>query len=250
MNATTEIFAGEKMPYYMSPADGMNEEYLGYARKLVTMVFQTLCSTQLEAIEAPAQKSWSDYENRELMREGARFTNVAAEMVDLMMGDLGLDAETLRKEAESSLESGRKLRMVTTPIISWNDGLIQRYLYAVVMLGQLPSMISSNYIRLANIAQKLMMDHCLTDWPQQVGTLHLASIQRAVEEGDKAELQQALERWWPIASDSFGRINSDNDQVYNRIGLKNRTNGTGKQLFIETATSELTQLGLSVPAPV
>ena len=247
MNATAEIFAGERMPYYMSPADGMNEEYLHYARKLCTMLFQSLCSTQLEAIEAPAYKEWADYENRELMRDGARYANIAAEMVELIMGDLGLDAEALRKEAEASLDGGKKLRMVATPILSWNDGLMQRFLYSQVMLAQLPSMVSSNYIRLANIAQKLLMDHCMVEWPQKVGSRYYASLKRAVAEDGTEELQQALERWWPIACDSFGRPNSENDQTYNRLGLKNRANTPCRELFLDNTTRLLQDLGLTVP---
>ncbi len=247
MPATQEVFAGEKMPYYMSREDGMSPEYLTYIRKLVGMVFQSLFSTHLEAIEAPAVRPWADYENRELLREIARFSNIGAEMVDLMLKDLGMDAEALRREAESSRTAGRKLQLLTVPIESWNDGLMQRFLYSHVLLGQLPALVSSNYIRLANIAQKLMMDNCLLEWPQQVGTPHCARLERAIAEDGRDVLQAALEKWWPIAMNSFGRPGSDNEQAYIRLGIKTRTNATCRQLFLDTVTRDLKHLSLRQP---
>lgn len=239
--------SAKETPYYMSRADGMNEEYVAAARKLVIMTFQSLCSLQTHVLNAPAHKAWADDENRLVRREMAERQERAREIAENLLPDLGVAPEPLREEAESSLTAGRKLRLDTVRIDSWNDGLVYRYLHGLVMTGQLVALIGSNYLPYANLAQKLYFRFALTDWPAKVGSLQAARIARAMEEDGLDTIQTLIERWWPVARDSFGHPGSDNERTYLRLGLKTRPNAMCREVFLDAAQQSFRHLGLRLP---
>lgn len=234
-------------PFFMKRSDGMSAEYIEAATKLSTMFFQTLSNLQTHVLDAPAFQQWADVENRRLTLEQAHYIDGATELAELVMPELGQDAEALRLEAESSLEAGRKLRMTTVPITSWNDGLVFRMFYGRVLHGQLAGVVGSNLIPLANVAQKLYFAFCMRDWPAQIGSPHVELIRRAIAEGEKQEIQAAVDKWWPLAADSFGEPGSKNETLYMRLGLKTRPNAMCKKLFVKGISADLADLGLRMP---
>ena len=234
-------------PHYMSRADGMSDEYVAAASKLVTMTFQSLCSLQMHVLDTPANKPWADEENRVVRREVAERLERAREIAENLLPDLGIDPEPLREEAESGLAAGRKLYLDTVPIESWNDGLVCRYLYGLVMTGQLAAIIGSNYLPYANVAQKLYFKMALADWPAKVGSPHEERLARAIEEDGQAALQQLIGHWWPVALESFGKDGSGNEQTYLRLGLKTRPNAMCRAVFLDAAEQSFGRLGLRQP---
>ncbi|MDF1818803.1 MAG: hypothetical protein P1U54_09195 [Immundisolibacteraceae bacterium] len=235
-------------PHYMSRADGMSDEYVAAATKLVSMTFQSLCSLQMHVLDAPAHRRWADDENRIVRREMAERLERAREIAENLLPDLGVEPEAMREEAEASLTSGRKLRLDTIQLESWNDGLVYRMLYGLVLTGQLSATIGSNYLPYSNIAQKLYFKHCLSDWPGKVGSPHLGRVATAIEEDGVDALQAVVDRWWPLAIDSFGADGSANEKKYMELGLKTRPNAMCRELFVERATATFDQLGLKIPA--
>lgn len=234
-------------PFFMKRSDGMSDEYIEAAAKLATMAFQTLSSLQTHTLDAPAFQQWADVENRRLTLEQAHYIDAATELAELVLPELGVDPEVLRLEAESSLKAGRKLRIVTVPISSWNDGLVFRMLYGRVLHGQLAGVVGSNFIPLANAAQKLYFAFCMRDWPAQIASPHVELVRRALAEGGRQEIQSAVDKWWPLASDSFGAPASKNETIYLRLGLKTRSNAMCKKLFLDGALADLAELGLRMP---
>lgn len=234
-------------PFFMKRADGMSDEYVRAAARLTTMCFQTLSSLQMHVLDAPAYRPWADVENKRVTKEMTYLIDAATELAQLVLPELGLEPEPLRLEAEASLESGKKLRMVTIPITSWTDGLVFRFLFGRVMHGQLASMVGSNLIPLANVAQKLYFTLCLRDWPAQVGSPLLEHVQRAIEEEGIQAVQAAVDKWWPHALESFGSDGSANETEYLALGLKTRPNAMCCKLFLDGATADLQTLGLRAP---
>lgn len=234
-------------PFFMRRSDGMSSEYIAAAAKIATMGFQTLSSLQMHVLDAPAYRQWADVENRRVTRELAHYIDAATELAELVLPELDIDPEPLRLEAESSLTAGRKLRIATVPITSWSDGLVFRFLYGRVLHGQLAAMVGSNLIPLANVAQKLYFAFCLRDWPADVGSPQLELVQRAIEEDGLEPIQAAVDKWWPLAADSFGSPASPNEATYLRLGLKTRPNTMCRTLFLNAAVHDLDRLGVRVP---
>lgn len=211
------------------------------------MGFQTLSCLQLHVLDAPAVRIWADEENRRITQEVAHYIDGATELAELVLPELGMASEPLRLEAEAALDAGKKLRMVTYPISSWNEGLVFRLLYGRVLHGQLAAMVGSNFIPLANVAQKLYFAFCLRDWPAEVGSPLLETVARALEEDGVEHVQKAVDNWWPRALDSFGASGSANESEYLELGLKTRPNAKCRELFLAAATSDLKALGLKTP---
>jgi ring-1,2-phenylacetyl-CoA epoxidase subunit PaaA len=63
----------------------------------------------------------------------------------------------------------------------------------------------------------------------------------------RQRVQAAVDVWWPRALDMFGRSDSARQHAYIEYRLKTRTNEERRQAYIETLTSELGELGLTVP---
>ena len=245
MNSPNDI--AQATPFFMTRADGMSDEYVRAAARLATMCFQTLSCLQMHVLDAPAYRLWADVENRRVTKEITYLIDGATELAELVLPELGLDPEPLRLEAETSLEAGKKLRMVTVPITSWTDGLVFRLLFGRVMHGQLAGMVGSNLIPLANVAQKLYFTLCMRDWPADVGSPLLEIVQRAIDEDGLEAVQEAVNKWWPHAVSSFGAPGSANEAEYLRLGLKTRTNATCRKLFLDGAGADLEKLGLRAP---
>lgn len=247
MNETVADTAPEATAYYLSRADGMSDEYVSYAKKLAIMAYQTLSGPQLYAIEAPAIKPWADTENRAYTEEIAGYVDAAAEIAELILPDLGVDPEPLRLEAETGLQAGHKLEICTVPLESWNDAVMFRFVYGHVLAGQMAGVIGSNYIRYANVAQKLYFRFCEIDWPAEIGSPQIDRVKRTIEEAGKDVVQAALNKWWAPALRSFGESGSANEQAYLRLGLKTRPNDMCCEMYLDLIRRDLSALGLDDP---
>lgn len=234
-------------PYYLSSRDGPSEEYLAYARKLVASTYQTFSSLQLGYVQTPAYKPWADTENLRHANEISWLSDAATELAEEALPDLGIDPEPLRLEAEEGLDRGRKLRLATYPLTSWTEGLVFRFLYSLVLQAQAEATIGSNYIPYAVVAQKIYFRFGMVEWPADVGSPHRERIARAIREEGFDTVQRLVDRWWPLALDSFGQPESPNDEAYVRLGLKTRSNAFTRTTFEKTARAELHALGLSAP---
>lgn len=247
MNDVSDSQTVAETPFYLSRADGMSDEYIDAATKLVTMTYQSLSGFQLGVLDAPAAKPWADEENRTIAREIANLTNIAAEIAENILPDLGVDPEPLRLEAEADLDAGWKLNMTTVPIDSWSDGVVYRMIYGNVLAGQLSAVIGSNYVPYANIAQKIYFDFCLNRWPDQVGSPHVGRVRRTLDEEGREIVWKSIEKWWPYALESFGVPGSKNEQLYLRLGLKTRSNAMCRDLFLRIMHDQLDAVGLPMP---
>ncbi len=63
----------------------------------------------------------------------------------------------------------------------------------------------------------------------------------------REEAQQALNRWYPMALDMFGRSESRRSGDYIEWGLKRRMNAEARKAYIEEVNPLIAKLGLDVP---
>ena len=68
-----------------------------------------------------------------------------------------------------------------------------------------------------------------------------------IDQGRGADVQAAIDRWYPEALDMFGNANSKRDHKYVKWGLKRRTNEQARQQYIAEAEPTIRGLGLVVP---
>ena len=68
-----------------------------------------------------------------------------------------------------------------------------------------------------------------------------------IDQGRGADVQAAIDRWYPEALDMFGNANSKRDHKYIKWGLKRRTNEQARQQYIAEAEPTIRGLGLVVP---
>jgi ring-1,2-phenylacetyl-CoA epoxidase subunit PaaA len=68
-----------------------------------------------------------------------------------------------------------------------------------------------------------------------------------IDQGRKADVQAALDRWYPEAVDMFGSSHSKRDRQYIQWGLKRRTNAEARRQYVAEAQAVIADLGLRVP---
>ena len=69
----------------------------------------------------------------------------------------------------------------------------------------------------------------------------------ALDNSTKAEIQGALDRWWPRVMVIFGRPGSRKNQRYRDLGLKARDNHVVRQTFAEEVREKAETWGLTIP---
>ncbi|MBI2755986.1 MAG: phenylacetate-CoA oxygenase subunit PaaI [Chloroflexi bacterium] len=71
-------------------------------------------------------------------------------------------------------------------------------------------------------------------------------------QGDEAKqrVQEAVDSWYVMALDMFGRSESYRSARYMEWGLKRRTNEEARQQYIAEVNPLLTQMGLQIPDPL
>ena len=67
--------------------------------------------------------------------------------------------------------------------------------------------------------------------------------------GNKAEAQEAINKWYPRALDMFGHSNSETSRKAIDWGLKRWTNEEARAMYIREITPMIEALGLSLPSP-
>lgn len=125
---------------------------------------------------------------------------------------------------------------------SWADLVTFCFLIDRVGRYQVEEFMDSTYLPLNEILPSIISE--------EVG--HLTYSHTKLKElGDdsegRMEAQQALDRWYPLALDMFGRSESRRSERYIEWGLKRRTNAEARSAYVEEVTPLIVELGLAVP---
>jgi ring-1,2-phenylacetyl-CoA epoxidase subunit PaaA len=78
----------------------------------------------------------------------------------------------------------------------------------------------------------------------------IKAIELAKTPEGKAAAQAAINRWYIIALDMFGKSDSWRDDRYLEWGLKRRTNSQARQEYMAEVNPLITKLGFEVPDPM
>lgn len=128
------------------------------------------------------------------------------------------------------------------PINYWEDFCLFNFLMDRAAGHQLEDTLESSYL----------------PWKEAIGpickeeAMHLAHGDKTVKEmaqnpERKAFLQERLNLWWPRVMNVFGSSKGLSNDIYIRLGLKKRTNGQVREVFLKEINERCKEWGLTLP---
>jgi ring-1,2-phenylacetyl-CoA epoxidase subunit PaaA len=131
---------------------------------------------------------------------------------------------------------------------TWADWAVFGFLIDRVGQYQLDEFVNCSYLPLAR--QLPPYDTQILEEEKghvQYGLLKVAELCRT-EQG-RHQVQAAVNKWYIIGLDMFGKSDSWRDERYIEWGLKRRTNAEARQQYLAEVNPLVEKLGLSLPDP-
>ncbi|MCS6920947.1 MAG: phenylacetate-CoA oxygenase subunit PaaI [Elioraea sp.] len=128
------------------------------------------------------------------------------------------------------------------PKQTWLDLALHHFLASKVGVMQIAEWQDSSYEPIANVVPRVFREE---RGHAGMGYAHLREIVKDPEK--KAEAQEKLKIWWPMALDMFGNSHSARNRRYRAWGLKKHTNAQLREAFIANTVPQIEALGLRVP---
>ena len=128
------------------------------------------------------------------------------------------------------------------PKQSWLDLALHHFLASKVGVMQIAEWQDSSYEPIADVVPRVFREE---RGHAGMGFGHLQELVR--DPAKRAEAQEKLKVWWPMALDMFGNTVSQRNTRYRAWGLKKHTNGQLREAFIANTVPQVAALGLSVP---
>ena len=160
-------------------------------------------------------------------------------------GDIGVDTSYLlsRPNRERYLEAFRGT------ITTWEDFAVFGFLIDRVGKYQLEEFVGCTYKPLSRI-----LEHPSRVMEEEAGHIDFgttrAADMAAMGGEAKERMQAALNRWYALGLDMFGKSDSYRAERYRQWGLKLRTNDEARQQYMSEVNPLIEQMGLEVPDPL
>lgn len=174
-----------------------------------------------------------------------RVARIAAEEIDhcrrflRLLQLIGVDRSDILWRPRSK----REVDAFKEDMPSWADFGAFGMLIDKVGQYQLDEMIGSSYLPLD--------DHLPTILREEKGHVSYGTqqLERLIASGPEgmAEAQRAVDRWFLVGLDMFGKSASARTERYIEWGLKRRTNEEARQQYIAEVEAQIAALGLTVP---
>lgn len=129
-----------------------------------------------------------------------------------------------------------------TDVPTWGDIAVFCFLIDRVGKYQVEEFINSTYLPLNAILPGILSEEI-----GHVAYGHAKMKELCSDRKGREEAQRALNRWYPIALDMFGRSESRRSERYIEWGLKRRTNAEGRKAYMGEIHPLIAELGLDVP---
>ena len=157
----------------------------------------------------------------------------------LLLGDLGVPSKEARRH-ESQHWFYRTINLVF-PSLNWLDVLMLTFLIDRGAYFLIEDYAQSSYAPWMQMSRQILSE--------EEGHVDFGSgrLRAMMENGNKARIQAAMNRWWRVALNMFGPPRTKNTDLYIRLGLKFRTNEDRRQAYIRDAQPQILALGLKVP---
>lgn len=127
---------------------------------------------------------------------------------------------------------------------TWGDLAVFSFLVDRVGKYQLDEYLDSSYQPLNESA---LLPVILSEEIRHIAYGHAKMMELCADARGKLEAQKALDRWYPLALDMFGRSASRRTWRYLEWGLKRRTNAEARREYLAEVNPLIARLGLDVP---
>jgi 1,2-phenylacetyl-CoA epoxidase catalytic subunit len=164
-----------------------------------------------------------------------------------LLEDFGPEGEELIQDLLNRHMGEHKLDSFNMEFERWSDVVAFANLVDRVGIYQLQSFRECSYGPLARAIPLMLAEE----------QLHIGfganGLKRMVNDpdyyGDKAEAQEAVNKWFPRALDMFGHSQSEGSELAVRLGIKRWRNEEARAKYIEDVNRVLTGIGLEMPDP-
>ena len=164
-----------------------------------------------------------------------------------LLEDFGPEGEALIQDLLNRHMGEHKLDSFNMEFEKWSDVAAFAMFVDRVGIYQLRSFQECSYGPLARAIPLMLAEE----------QLHIGfganALKRIVNDpdyyGDKAEAQEAVNKWFPRALDMFGHAESESSEFALRLGIKRWRNEEMRQKYLDEVTRILTGMGLEVPDP-
>jgi ring-1,2-phenylacetyl-CoA epoxidase subunit PaaA len=173
----------------------------------------------------------------------------AAEEVDhyvktaQVLTELGVDTSHMVHQAVME-RNYYPLEAVRFQFSTWEDRGVFSALAEYVGHYQIENMAEASFQPLARICPGILKEeagHAAHGW-------RIVKQLSQTPEGHQ-KVQEAVDRWYPIALDAFGRSDSKRSELYLKWGIKKKANEELRQEFMQDVVPRLAALGLKAPEP-
>ncbi|EHP71140.1 hypothetical protein MetMK1DRAFT_00016440 [Metallosphaera yellowstonensis MK1] len=141
-----------------------------------------------------------------------------------------------------------RLQAFNTPFSSWEDVLVFTFLVDRVGIYQLRAFEGSSYGPLARAIPTMLMEEQLhVNFGFDGLKRMLKDSYQGVKNRERA--QKALNKWFPMALDMFGKTGSKSSEMAVRYGIKRWKNEEARQMYLREVEELINELGLEMPDP-
>ena len=128
------------------------------------------------------------------------------------------------------------------PKQTWMDLAVHHFLASKVGVMQIAEWADSSYEPIAQVVPRVFREE---RGHAGMGYAHLQDMVASPE--GRAQAQDKINIWWPMALDMFGNSVSSRNERYRAWGLKKHTNAQLREAFIANTVPMVEALGLHVP---
>lgn len=126
---------------------------------------------------------------------------------------------------------------------TWEDRAAMAALAELTAYMHIQDMANGSYLPFARILPDILKEE---EGHVGHGWRILREMCKKTEEGKK-KAQEAVNRWYSMALDCFGRSDSKRSELYVKWGLKSKLNDEYRQKFIPIVSTKIKELELTVP---
>ena len=136
----------------------------------------------------------------------------------------------------------KPLSIFEFPLQTWAEFCVIKLLADLAEIIQVEDLSLCSFHPLRNLARMTMPEERFHAQFGEDFTREMCET----EEG-KAEIQDAINRYYPYLPLFFGRPHSRNNDIFRKWGIKQRTNAEMRDDYIERAQALVAKLGLTLP---
>ncbi|HXQ53512.1 MAG TPA: Phenylacetic acid catabolic protein [Stellaceae bacterium] len=146
-------------------------------------------------------------------------------------------------EDEMTPTGRRPLSIFEFPLKTWEEFCVIKLLADLAEIIQVEDLMHCSFHPLRNLARVTMPEET---FHAQFGKDFCTELCQTPE--GRAAVQEAIERYFPMMLPFFGRADSENNALFRRCGIKQRTNPEMREDFIARARAVVVDhLGLRLP---